>query len=64
MKVVGVLGTGAMGAGIAQVAAQTGHEVLLWNRRRDSVDRGLLTVTRAFERLRKKERITEFEHDQ
>ena len=28
-KIVGVLGAGTMGAGIAQVAAQNGHEVVL-----------------------------------
>ncbi|MDY2679966.1 MAG: 3-hydroxyacyl-CoA dehydrogenase NAD-binding domain-containing protein, partial [Lentihominibacter sp.] len=29
MKTIGVLGTGTMGAGIIQVAAQNGYEVVL-----------------------------------
>ena len=64
MKVLGVLGTGVMGAGIAQVAAQTGHEVLFWNRKQDSVDRGLATLERGLGRLLKKDRINQQEHDE
>ena len=29
-KTIGVLGAGTMGAGIAQVAAQSGHAVISW----------------------------------
>ncbi|MBY0519209.1 MAG: NAD(P)-binding domain-containing protein, partial [Sphingomonas sp.] len=29
MKTIGVIGAGQMGAGIAQVSAQAGHQVLL-----------------------------------
>ncbi len=63
MKVIGVLGTGVMGAGIAQIAAQSGLEVLFWNRKQDSVDRGLANVKRGLGRLLKKERISQQEHD-
>ncbi len=63
MKVVGVLGTGVMGAGIAQIAAQSGLEVLFWNRKRDSVDRGLANVKKGLGRLFKKDRISQQEHD-
>ena len=45
MKKVGVLGTGTMGAGIIQVLAQNGYEVVLRARRQTSVDNGLATVT-------------------
>ena len=46
MKKIGVLGTGTMGAGIIQVLAQNGYEVVLRARRQESVDKGLATVTK------------------
>lgn len=63
MKRVAVLGTGTMGTGIAQVAVQTGHDVLLWNRKQTSLDRGLSTVQAGLGRLLEKERITREDHD-
>jgi 3-hydroxybutyryl-CoA dehydrogenase len=39
--VVGVIGAGAMGAGIAQVAAQAGHRVLLTDSQPGAVERAL-----------------------
>jgi 3-hydroxybutyryl-CoA dehydrogenase len=64
MKTLGILGTGTMGAGIAQVAAQTGHDVLLWNRKQDSVDKGLSTLRKGLERLWKREKISQTDHDE
>ena len=58
MKIVGVIGTGTMGCGIAQVAAQSGYEVVFQNRRQESVDRGLATVRKSLERLVAKEKLT------
>jgi len=40
-SVVGVIGAGAMGAGIAQVAAQAGHRVLLADAQAGAVERAL-----------------------
>jgi 3-hydroxybutyryl-CoA dehydrogenase len=40
LKVIGVLGTGQMGAGIAQVAAACGHRVLMADISREVADRG------------------------
>jgi len=37
--VVGVIGAGAMGAGIAQVAAQAGHRVLMFDAQPGAVER-------------------------
>ena len=51
MKIVGVIGTGTMGCGIAQVAAQSGFEVIFQNRRQESVDRGLAGLRKNLERL-------------
>jgi 3-hydroxybutyryl-CoA dehydrogenase len=59
MKIVGVIGTGTMGCGIAQVAAQSGYEVIFQNRRQESVDRGLANVRKSLERLVAKEKLTQ-----
>ena len=59
MKVVGVIGSGTMGCGIAQIAAQSGYEVILQNRRQESVDRGLATLRKNLERLVAKEKLTQ-----
>lgn len=59
MKKIGVLGTGTMGAGIIQVLAQNGYEVVLRARRQTSVDKGMATVEKNLDRLIKKEKITE-----
>jgi 3-hydroxybutyryl-CoA dehydrogenase len=58
MKKIGVLGTGTMGAGIIQVLAQTGYEVVLRARRQESVDKGIATVSKNLERLVAKEKMT------
>lgn len=58
MKKIGVLGTGTMGAGIIQVLAQNGYEVVLRARRQESVDKGLATVTKNLDKLVAKEKIT------
>ncbi len=64
MKTIAVLGTGTMGAGIAQVAAQGGYDVLLWNRKQESVVvKGLAAVQKGLGRLLKKERISQQDHD-
>ena len=60
---VGVLGTGTMGAGIIQVLAQNGYEVVLRARRETSVEKGIATVTKNLQRLCDKEKISEEEKD-
>ena len=61
MKTIGVLGTGTMGAGIIQVCAQAGYDVVLRARRQTSVDNGIATVEKNLSKLVKKEKITEEE---
>ena len=58
MKKIGVLGTGTMGAGIIQVLAQSGYEVVLRARRQTSVDKGIATVEKNLEKLVVKEKLT------
>ncbi|MDR1571532.1 MAG: 3-hydroxybutyryl-CoA dehydrogenase [Clostridiales Family XIII bacterium] len=64
MKKIGVLGTGTMGAGIIQVLAQNGFEVVLRARRESSVSGGIATVTKNLEKLVAKERLTAAEKDE
>lgn len=59
MKKIGVLGTGTMGAGIIQVLAQNGYEVVMRARRQTSIDKGMATVEKNLDKLIKKEKITE-----
>ena len=61
---VGVLGTGTMGAGIIQVLAQNGYEVVLRARRQTSVDGGIAKIVKNLEKLVKKEKITEAEKEE
>lgn len=62
MRTLGILGTGTMGVGIAQVAVQTGHDVVFWNRKQDSVERGAAALRKGLDRLLQKERISAAEH--
>ena len=64
MKKIGVLGTGTMGAGIIQVLAQNGYEVVLRARRQTSVDKGIATVTKNLDKMVKKEKITEADKEE
>lgn len=61
MKKIGVIGTGTMGAGIVQVLAQHGYEVVMNARHQASIDKGLAKVDKGLSRLVKKEKITEDE---
>jgi len=47
---VGVIGAGAMGAGIAQVAAQAGYPVLLFDAMVGAVEKGLARIAKGLDR--------------
>lgn len=55
---VGVIGAGTMGAGIAQVFAVTGYEVVLVDVEQRFLDRGLGTIRSSLNKLVEKERMT------
>jgi 3-hydroxybutyryl-CoA dehydrogenase len=55
---VGVLGAGAMGSGIAQVAAARGHRVILADARAEAVTSALGTIGASLDRLVEKGRLT------
>lgn len=58
---IGIVGTGTMGCGIAQIAARAGFPVILQNRKQESVDRGLGNVKKSLEKLVAKGRMPENE---
>lgn len=60
-SVVAVIGSGAMGAGIAQVAASAGHTVRLFDTRLDAVDKAIDGIAKAFAKLVEKGRMSEME---
>jgi 3-hydroxybutyryl-CoA dehydrogenase len=57
-QVLGVIGTGTMGCGIAQVAAQCGYQVIFQNRKQDSVDKGLSKIEKSLAGLAAKGKIS------
>ena len=59
IKIVGVAGTGSMGSGIIQVAAQSGFQVRAVDVSAASCDRALKTITQSLERMLAKEKITQ-----
>ena len=58
IRTVGVLGAGQMGAGIAQVAAMSGYEVLLTDISEAQLERARATIDKSLSKLVAKERIT------
>ncbi|GJL95129.1 MAG: 3-hydroxyacyl-CoA dehydrogenase [Hyphococcus sp.] len=58
---VAVCGAGAMGAGIAQVAAQAGHTVIVLDQNDKALARGKATVAKGAAALLKRNKITEDE---
>lgn len=55
---LGVLGSGTMGSGIAQVFAQRGFQVRMTDVRQDLVDRGLESILRSMDRFVQKGNLT------
>ena len=64
MKKIGVLGTGTMGAGIIQVCAQKGYEVVMRARRETSIEKGLATVKKNLDKMVAKGKIEQAEADE
>jgi 3-hydroxybutyryl-CoA dehydrogenase len=56
-SVVAVVGSGAMGSGIAQVAAAAGHRVLVYDTRPEAVARAIGGIGKAYEKLVEKGRM-------
>ncbi len=56
--IIGVAGCGAMGSGIAQVAASAGHKVVVLDTNRSALDKSRMSITKDFEKLISKGKIT------
>ncbi len=61
INVLGVVGAGQMGSGIAQVASACGLSVVMNDIKDEFVERGYKTIEKSLGRLVKKEKITEAE---
>ena len=57
-EVIGVVGAGTMGNGIAQVAARAGYDVILQDVRDEFIQRGLAAIGKSLQRDVDKERIS------
>ena len=55
---VGVVGAGAMGAGIAQIASQAGHQVILYDLSQTTLDESASKLAKVMARLVEKKRVT------
>jgi len=58
---VAILGSGTMGHGIAQIAAQAGCQVVMRDVAEDALEKGLKGIERSLARFVKKEKLTEAE---
>jgi 3-hydroxybutyryl-CoA dehydrogenase len=57
-EVIGVVGAGTMGNGIAQVAARAGYRVIMRDVKDEFLDRGLSAIDKSLQRDVEKERLT------
>ena len=57
VETIGVCGAGAMGAGIAQVAAQAGHNVIVYDLADDALEKGRALVERGAQALLKRKKL-------
>lgn len=58
-EIIGVIGAGTMGNGIAQTAANAGFGVVMCDVNQEFVDRGFANISKSLDRFVKKETITE-----
>ena len=63
-ELIGVVGAGTMGNGIAQVAARAGYDVIMHDVREDFIQRGFAAIEKSLQRDVQKERLKTEEKDQ
>jgi 3-hydroxybutyryl-CoA dehydrogenase len=64
IETIGVVGAGTMGHGIAQVAAQSGYEVVLVDAVPEALERGKAQIAKGYERLVGKGKLSAEDRDQ
>ncbi len=57
-SIIGVIGSGAMGGGIAQVAATAGHKVIVYDNNKDSLTKAESNLKTSLAKLVEKQKIT------
>ncbi len=60
---VGIVGSGIMGSGVAEVAAKAGHEVILRSRKQETADAMVASLEKSLAKQIEKGRLTEEERD-
>ena len=63
-SVVGIVGSGAMGSGIAQVAAMAGHKVMLYDNNTASLQKAKQSLAATLSKLVEKQKITQQKSDE
>lgn len=56
---IGIIGSGAMGAGIAQVAATAGHKVIVYDNNQTALDKAKSNLDSILKKLVEKQKLTE-----
>ena len=60
---IGVVGSGAMGSGIAQVAATVGHTVFLYDNNKSVLEKATATLNQTLKKLVEKQKLTQEKAD-
>ena len=63
IKTVGIYGAGSMGRGLAQVAMEGGYEVVLYNHRTPTLEKGVAGIKHNFDKKISKGKITQEQAD-
>ena len=63
VKTVGVYGAGLMGRGIAQVALEGGYDVVLYNHRTPTLEKGVAGIKKGFDKKISKGKIDQAQAD-
>lgn len=56
-QIIGIIGSGAMGAGIGQVAAMAGHSVVVYDNNKASLDKAKTSLSATLQKLEEKGKI-------
>ncbi|MBA3705399.1 MAG: NAD(P)-binding domain-containing protein [Bacteroidetes bacterium] len=59
MITIGIIGSGAMGAGIAQVAATAGHRVIIYDNDKNALDKSKSNLPATLKKLVEKQKLSE-----